>query len=246
VEDQDEVKQTIQESSGDQFSTRVMDVALEKLSAMPPIRGVMQTELLPLEKAIEKTGISDMEAYVQMAMVSGEQNCENDANKLRSDEIAAIWLYTSDSPLYSKLNILLREEERQKIRPFFWYLRILLPALKKIKKFDGVVYRGVKMDLWNAYKGKKLIVWAGFSSTSTNIQTQQSEKFCGSTGDRTLFNIKTASGIPIEAYSAYKNETEVLLLPMTTFEIEGSFAAGSGLTIIQLKEVVHENFNMIS
>lgn len=240
-----EDENTDENASREGLPKRVTDVALEKLSAMPPIFGVMKTTLLPLERAIAKTGLSKMEAFVFSSKMKGEQSTEKDLFGLSSDEIAAIWLYTCESPLYGTLNELLREEHRAKLKPFFYYLRILLPGLKKIKAVKTTVYRGVKKDLSKIYEEQKgkFITWAAISSTSRTIETLTSDQFCGQKGPRTLFTIEVSTGIPISKYSLYPNESEILLLPMTVFKVIAVLPLGNGLTQVQLKEKA--DINMI-
>ena len=56
-------------------------------------------------------------------------------------------LSTPCSPqlLYEDLNKLLRDEDRQKLRPYFPYLKLLLSALDLLPDVEATVYRGVKV-----------------------------------------------------------------------------------------------------
>jgi len=102
------------------FHSRVMDVGLETLNVLSPVRGVMETVLVPIELAIEKTGLPDMRAFVYTAKMKAESNLNGDPRGLTVDERAAIYLYTYESPLYRKLNELLRKEDRNFLKPFFF------------------------------------------------------------------------------------------------------------------------------
>ena len=70
----------------------------------------------------------------------------------------AIWIYTSESPLYSELNKALRSINRTKLKTeFFPFLRLLITALAVLRKASGakpsMVNRGVKKDLVAEYVG---------------------------------------------------------------------------------------------
>ena len=78
-----------------------------------------------------------------------EQNAK--LSPLTRDMAAAIYAYTIESPLYMHLNALLREENRSSLKPFFPYLRLLLTGLRRLPKEEGLIYRGVKLNLGSEY-----------------------------------------------------------------------------------------------
>mmetsp|Transcript_27580 Transcript_27580/g.46697 ORF Transcript_27580/g.46697 Transcript_27580/m.46697 type:complete len:143 (+) Transcript_27580:1259-1687(+) len=87
--------------------------------------------------------------------------------KLTIDQIAAIYLYTTGSNFYRKLNAGLRDPDRNKIKAFFPYLRLLLEAFRQLEVMcskNVTVWRGVKLDLRDQYKKGSRIVWWGVSS----------------------------------------------------------------------------------
>merc|ERR1712032_80426 len=76
-------------------------------------------------------------------------------------------------------------------------------------------YRGVKLELFETYNllAGKVWCWRSFSSTTRNKEVLlKIASFFGTRGKRTLFCIN-AVGVDIAAFSAMKNEEEVLLLP---------------------------------
>jgi hypothetical protein len=74
---------------------------------------------------------------------------------------------------------------------------------------------------------------------SSNAFLEQSEQICGSSGTRTLFAIELTTGRAriITKFSLVPSEAEVLLPPNSRFKVVGQLDAGSGLVVIQLKEL---------
>ena len=62
------------------------------------------------------------------------------------DDIAAIHLYTQENPIYGALNSALRSEDRDTVRPYWAYMKLLQLALFKLEKDDsGTLFRGVSV-----------------------------------------------------------------------------------------------------
>ena len=124
----------------------------------------MQQEPIPLAEAALLTKLDKIESFAFIASEFAERYLEaNQANplKLTEDEIAAIYLYTaqwtSGVSLFTALNNALRTEDRNAVRPFFPYLRLLLGGLRKLPVVNRPVFRGVKLPLYKDYtKGKKV------------------------------------------------------------------------------------------
>ena len=157
--------------------------------------------------------------------------------------VAALALYTAElsgeSP-YGVCNGALRAADRSKCKPFVPFIWFLMHALAKCDRYvGGNVYRGVKADLRAQYPKDREVTWFQFSSCTCNIEVEQSEQFCGSTGTRTLFSIELTTGRAriITEFSLVPSEAEVLLPPNSRFKVVSHFDAGNGLTIIQLKEL---------
>merc|ERR1712032_910850 len=132
---------------------------------------------------------------------------------------AAIMLYTQHSCLYPLLNSTLREHPHpEHLKAFLPYLKLFLKGLNKLPLLRVQVYRGMSADLheeYNQLQGKVFRWWA-FSSTT--VRESQAEAFMDE-GDRTLFSID-AIGVDISQFSAFQNESEVLLLPGTCLLVE--------------------------
>ena len=139
--------------------------------------------------------------------------------------------------MYKELNTLLRQRDREKLKPYFPYLKLLLLARAKLPKHTSAVWRGVKKDLTSDFpKGKKLWWWA-FNSTSRNVSTLLNPMFCGTSGSRTQFMIEASTGIDIERFSMVDSEAEVLLFPGIKLEVVDVANMGHGLFQVHLREL---------
>jgi hypothetical protein len=99
------------------------------------------------------------------------------------------------------------------------------------------VYRGVKADISQDYpKGKKFLWW-GLTSCTTSLDVLREEHFLGKTETRTLFNIECFNGKNIQNHSQFSNESEVLLLPCSYFEVLSELDQGNGLHIVHIKQI---------
>jgi hypothetical protein len=157
--------------------------------------------------------------------------------------VAVLGLYTAElagvSP-YGCCNEALRSADRSKCKPYVKFIWFLMHAMAKCDPYDGTqVYRGVKADLSAEYPAGREVTWFQFSSCTCDIQVEQSEQFCGSSGTRTLFSIELTTGRArvITKFSLVPSEAEVLLPPNSRFKVVSQFDAGNGLVIIQLKEL---------
>ncbi|CAF1336951.1 unnamed protein product [Rotaria sordida] len=137
---------------------------------------------------------------------------------------------------YVILNTALRALNREDLKPWFLYLRLVLHAFEKLPVTHHIIYRGAKLDLADEYRRGNTIVWWAFSSCIVSIEILNNERFLGKTGVRTLFSIECFSSKNIRSHSFYPEEDEVLLLPGRQFEVVGCLDQGHGLYIIQLRE----------
>jgi len=220
---------------------RFMDLSDEPLIMMAPIKGYDKMPLVSLEKAIQ-----DLIPYIpgieQMAYIAKERCQKPPPDRLSEDQSAAIMLYTlewepKEESVYFKLNKALREPDRQALKPWFLYLKLLFSALSLLPSSSCTVYRGVKLDLKHRYKKGQKVVWWGFSSCTSSMDVLNNEAFMGTAGKRTLFAVECQSGKDIQQHSYFKRENEFLLPAAREFEIISVFPQADGLNIIQLKEV---------
>jgi hypothetical protein len=141
--------------------------------------------------------------------------------RLNVDEIAAIHLYTQETPFYPTLNALLRSQDRGPLTPYLPYLRLLVTALGKLKPAHATVFRGVNVDLSSQYLTGLECVWWPISSTTSEINVLSNPMFFDLAQPRTLFTIQTKHAVDIRLYSAMSKEAELVLLPGACFEVTG-------------------------
>ncbi|CAF3026451.1 unnamed protein product [Rotaria sp. Silwood2] len=220
---------------------RFTDVAQEPTDFLMPISGYEKMPIVSLEEAV-KPLVSLLPAIKSYAYAA-KRKCEKPVDNLTQDESASIMLYSMgwkplDECLYFALNATLRSADRDKLKPWFLYLRLFLAALFRLPPMPLLtVFRGVKQDLSPQFKKSKIIVWWGFSSCTTSIQVLQSEQFLGKSGTRTMFTIQCHSARNIRNHSYYPAEDEVLLLAATEFKVNGVLDQGHDLYNIHLQEI---------
>ena len=164
----------------------------------------------------------------------------------RLDLAVAINLYTRNDPsIYAVINREMFNPDRRKsgsgeisgaLRACLSFIKFLEEALKALPDtyiFKGEVRRGVKWvypSLNNhnpsAHFGiGKTLMWYEFKSTSKEQHVMTREHFCGvRAGPRTIFVIEVFCGYWIEKFSAFQglqSEFEVLLPPLSEFEVVG-------------------------
>ena len=143
---------------------RFLDVGQEPRRMLQPIEGYQKMPLLTLDKAVEPIVFCcpDIHRRVFIAMSS----CENPLDDLNQNESASIFLYTMEweprnECLYYVLNKTLRTENRQQLKPWYSYLRLIITALQKLPPQKLTVWRGVTLDLSREYEiGQRYVWWA--------------------------------------------------------------------------------------
>lgn len=157
----------------------------------------------------------------------------NASDAVQVQAMAAVVLYTDAGEFYSSLNELLRNEDRDRLRPCFGMIKWLMIGLCKYCELHRgpACWRGVAKDLRQEYKRDQELTWWSFSSLSTDISSSKS--FLGPAG--TLFMVECVSGRSISALSHFE-EAEVLLPPATRFRVI-DVTDLSGYIIIHLLEI---------
>ena len=230
------------ESETEQHIQRLTDIADEPHDFLLPIDGYENMPIVSLETAVEPLLplLPKVLTYVYIA----KQKCKHPKDGLTEDESASIMLYSMEWEPYNQclfvaLNATLRSTDRDKLKPWYLYLKLFLTALFRLPSIPHLhVYRGVRLNMSEHYAQGTTVVWWGFSSCTKKLPVLQSKKFLGTTGVRTLFNVDCNSGRSIKNHSFYLSEDEVLLLAATQFEVVGCLDQGSDLQLIQLKETV--------
>jgi uracil DNA glycosylase len=220
------------------YLERLAEVLEEAQEALPVIVGVLDTPLMPFADAVGPLvpEVAGLDHYLKRSHEYGQQNASSSAaGGLIADEIAAVYLYTTESVFYRKLNGALRDPDRAKVKPFFGYLRLLMSALAKLKGYTGSLWRGVAADLRGQYPKGRTVTWWGVSSCTAKRSVAAS--FIGSSGKRTLFEVIPAQAVSIRRYSAFTGEDEYLLLPGTQLKVADLKNESGGLWTIKLEEL---------
>ncbi|CAF1173284.1 unnamed protein product [Rotaria sordida] len=225
--------------------TRFSDCTSQPQELLAPIQGYETMPLVSLEEAVNPLiplvpEVKRMAWTVKQSHFKGEHG-------LSDDETASILLYTMEwepreRSFYIIFNNTLQTANRQLLRPWYLYLRLIMTSLAKLPPdFNrSVVYRGVKLDLSAQYPIGETVTWWRFSSCTTSIGVLSNEQFLGQSGTRTLFSIECQSAKSIKEFSYYPEEEEVLLPPARQFQVVGCLNQGIGFHIIQLKEIQPE------
>jgi uracil DNA glycosylase len=219
------------------YLERLQEVKEETRELLPAIVGVMETPPLTFPDALGPLApqIAGLEFYVKRSYQYAQQQAGTAAGGLTADEVAAVFLYTTESAFYRRLNAALREPDRDKVKPFFGYLRLLLSALPKLKPFTGSLWRGVAADLRGQYPRAGTVTWWGVSSCTAKRSVAAS--FIGSSGRRTLFEVTPVQAVGIRRYSAFSGEDEYLLAPGTQLKVADIKHEPAGLYVIHLEEL---------
>ena len=210
-----------------------------------PIVGYADEPLLPLVKACAPLTnlVHNLSFYVEMAL---NETPDEPHDGLTIDESAAIRLYTIEwerphRSLYSMLNHTIKKDSRERLRPYFRYMKLLLTALAKLPCLpQTTIWRGVTKNLSAQFPPGTQVTWWPFSSCTTELTVLKSNLYLGSTGDRTLFSVEVINGRTIRAHSHFVTEDEILMLPGTQMIVQTQFTPGADLHIIHLKQIIPE------
>eukprot|EP01047_Picozoa_sp_COSAG01_P049975 COSAG01_NODE_5003_length_4531_cov_7.980687_2_plen_437_part_00 len=164
------------------------------------------------------------------------------------DYAVAIYLYTMDNPkIYKVLNSAMHAPDRDVGRggisprlraclPFIKFLDTALVSLPPRFHFKGRVNRGVKWayprcgrladsswatdhDPEKEFPVGDRFFWYEFKSCAQNFKVMYHDAFCGERGPRTIFTIEVCEGYCIEPFSHIPAEAEVMLRPLSEFEV---------------------------
>jgi len=204
--------------------------------------------LVSLDDALKplQNFVPDLSNYLGIAFMWAE-SLEQLPYGLSLDVAACLNLYTREwttreNSLYYRMNAALRSENREAYKPYLLYIRLFWEGYRKLPRFDAkpIINRGMR-DVVSPklYAQGKRIIWWGFSSCTTELQTLSG--FLGGGGGNTpqpgtLFHIQTTSSRSLRDFSVFPTESEVVLLPGIYLEVTGVLAHG-GLTIIEMKEI---------
>merc|ERR1719401_1972267 len=132
------------------------------------------------------------------AFETGQALAEDDPHGLDAHEAGALNLYAGDSALCPSVNSKLRNRNRRELLPFFPILKLLMNAYRKLPKYTGTVWRGVKgIDLRQKYPKGSTLCWWSLAFATVDLSRLAGDQLLGTTGVRTLFNVKVTSGAEI-------------------------------------------------
>jgi hypothetical protein len=154
---------------------------------------------------------------------------------LDEDEAAAVHVYTMASVFYKQLNAALRDRDRDRAKPFYPFLRLFLEAVGRLPGSAAPLWRGVAADLHAQYPSGGEVTWWGVSSCTP--QRSVAFGFLGSSGARTLFEVKPRAAVCIQKLSAFVGEEEYIIAPGTRFRVSSSSVAKDRLCTVVLEEL---------
>ena len=160
-------------------------------------------------------------------------------NSLTVDEAASVCAYTMEFGIYKALNKLLREQNRQLLKPFVEYLWLLMHGLSKCPRpIVTLVYRRIPSGVSASYDIGNIVTWWSFSSCTTRVGALENVMFLGKDGIRTEFHIAltTNRARSIRHLSTMPDEDEILLPPNTRLRVMDKADRGHGLCVVQLLE----------
>ncbi|CAF3916269.1 unnamed protein product, partial [Rotaria sp. Silwood1] len=143
-----------------QHALRFLDVHEESEEMFLPIQDFETTPLVSLNDAVVpiQTIIPDVKHMIKTVKAnSGESE-----DGLTRDESNSIRLYSlewqpREKSLFYILNQALRADNRQQLKPWLLFLRLILTALAHLPSTSLTVYRGINMNLTAKYRPDKTV-----------------------------------------------------------------------------------------
>jgi len=200
------------------------------------IAGVMELELPKTLAAASKhiCAQKDIKSCTAKGKKLDDKNAGKPVKPMNQELYGAVLLYTSNA-IYKQLNKALRDEDREQVKAYFAYLRLLFEACGRLPTKSCTLWRGVGVDLLKAYKVGSTVTWWGVSSCTSDQKVAQD--FTNGCGDQsTLLTVETETACNISEVSFYANESESILLPGTQLLVLSAERKGKQ-ALIRLKEV---------
>ena len=217
--------------------TRYSDLDEEPLVVYPSIHVYEHLPLMTLEDAVQplRTIVPKINEMVNMI----KERCRDLKDLLTINEAASIMLFTMDwtseeESFHRILNRTLRSEDREDLRPWYLYLKLLFKALGKLPSIRTFVYRAVPTDLSQKYFQGKTFIWWSFSLCTRSIDAFDQTTFT------TRFQIECKTGKDIRPYfysSSSNRHDDILILSAQRYKVISSLDSGQNLRIIHVKEI---------
>jgi uracil DNA glycosylase len=217
------------------YLERLQSVKDEVKEDLPAIEGVLATPLMGFADAVGPVVklFASLDFYVKRSREFAQKHAGK-PNGPTEDEVAALYLYTTESCFYRELNAALRHPLRDRVKPYFAYLRLFFSALSRVEGYKQPLWRGVALDLRAQYPRGGTVTWWGVSSCTSKLSVAQG--FLGSRGRRMLFEVTPVGAIGIRSYSAFTGEEEYVLAPGTRLKVADVQSESSGLCTVKLEE----------
>jgi hypothetical protein len=187
-----------------------------------PVYGFRSQKLVSIEQALEPIvpQIDELPYYIKVA----KKNCHYPSEHgLTRDESATVYIYTmewGDDSLYRVLNQALRSENRQALKIWFAYLKLMDTALDKLPTVKECVWRGVSLNIGDSFTKNQIVTWWSVNSCSASIDVIKN--FLGNSKKSTLFLIEAVNGKKVSGYTEYEKEDEVVLRPGTQLRVKSN------------------------
>jgi hypothetical protein len=220
------------------MESRMAEAELESFEPRGPIPSLSKTPLTSLKESLEHLALEGKDDLLQYAEFYFPDEKAYECS-LIGDEARAVYIYScdmEDPKLFRSLNTMLRDKDRSKLNPYLKYFKLLLTATGKLlQKCDRILWRGCSADLYDQYIDKlnsRVVFW-GFTSTTTDMSVI--DGFLPAMGG-TIFCIQAEHAANIQKFSAFSNESEMLLPAGAIFEVRNVYKR-NGTTFIELKTV---------
>jgi hypothetical protein len=247
----------------------VRDGETETATAAAPLAGLATTLLVGLREAVaaaEKhvTCAGGLSTQLEEALAFATSKVHSGRSLgLTIEQVAAIHLYTQESPFYKGLNGALGGwgvgGGQAAIPHYLPYIKIVMGALALLPTITTIVYRGIRgVPLATLLKGKgigDILAWWAFTSTTGTSDVLRDPDFFGvgaEHGERVVFVIEIESGVRVKQFSSLgsileyylqpfgataQNEDEIMLKPGVTFVIDAIEYYTNGVTEVKMHEV---------
>jgi len=149
------------------FQRRLLD-NVETTTNFQPISGLELVPAVSLAEAIEiaqhgDAQLAEIDFYhnIRSALKFAKEYLRRNSSDLvlSLEQIAAIHMYTQNSPFYLYLNIRMRDEKRELLQPFLAFIKLLLSGLNLLPPVREMVYRAVKLDLHTSFPNGAEPTW---------------------------------------------------------------------------------------
>lgn len=246
---------------------RIMTSNAEAAVNVSPLELLPTVRLVGFRAAVKAAIVHlscNLDAEIEKAIAFAQRMVRQGRNQGASvDQVASVHMYTQVSPFYKGLNGALGgwgQGGRGAAVHYLPYCKLALGGLRLLPKVVMVVYRGVQTVPLDILLGGKrvndILTWYAFTSTTGTPDVLQDEEFFGrGTNERTVFKINIKTGVRVKGFSDFgcdldyyaqaedstkQNEDEVLLFPGTRLRIVAITKYDSGVTEVELTEVVDE------